>query len=122
MFAPFCFRRLRAAQAVTTVLQKTPQKRFFGHTSITMSQAQGDQPKPSYSDLQDSDVAHQMHGFGHPAMQKMPRQLVVFESGDGAVLRDIEGKEYLDAMAGITVAHLGHGREDLARVAYEQVC
>jgi adenosylmethionine-8-amino-7-oxononanoate aminotransferase len=45
----------------------------------------------------------------------------VFDSGDGAVLRDVEGKEYLDAMAGITVAHLGHGRTDIARVAFEQV-
>jgi adenosylmethionine-8-amino-7-oxononanoate aminotransferase len=46
---------------------------------------------------------------------------VVFESGEGAMLKDVEGKEYLDAMAGITVAHLGHGRKDLAQVAYEQV-
>ncbi|KAK4233466.1 pyridoxal phosphate-dependent transferase [Achaetomium macrosporum] len=75
----------------------------------------------SYSDLKASDEAHQQHGFGHPLMQKGPRQLVIFESGDGAVLRDVEGKEYLDAMAGITVAHLGHGRTDLARVAFEQM-
>lgn len=54
-------------------------------------------------------------------MQKGPRQLVIFESGDGATLKDVEGKEYLDAMAGITVAHLGHGRDDLSRVAFEQV-
>jgi adenosylmethionine-8-amino-7-oxononanoate aminotransferase len=31
-------------------------------------------------------------------MQKGPRQLVVFESGDGAVLKDVEDQEYLDAM------------------------
>jgi adenosylmethionine-8-amino-7-oxononanoate aminotransferase len=37
------------------------------------------------------------------------------------VLKDIEGKEYLNAMAGITVAYLGHGRKDLAQVVYEQV-
>jgi adenosylmethionine-8-amino-7-oxononanoate aminotransferase len=75
----------------------------------------------SYSDLKASDEAHQQHGFGHPHMQTGPRQLVIFESGEGAVLKDVEGKEYLDAMAGITVAHLGHGRKDLAQVAYEQV-
>lgn len=75
----------------------------------------------SYSDLKASDEAHQMHGFGHPYMQKGPRQLVVFESGKGATLTDVEGYEYLDAMAGITVAHLGHGRKELAEVAYEQV-
>lgn len=75
----------------------------------------------SYEDLKASDESHQMHGFGHPLMQKGPRQLVIFESGEGAVLKDVMGKEYLDAMAGITVAHLGHGRKDLAQVAFEQV-
>ncbi|KAF2197647.1 PLP-dependent transferase [Delitschia confertaspora ATCC 74209] len=74
----------------------------------------------TYEDLKASDEAHQMHGFGHPLMQKGPRQLVVFESGDGAMLKDVIGKEYLDAMAGITVAHLGHARKDLAQVAFEQ--
>jgi 4-aminobutyrate aminotransferase-like enzyme len=34
--------------------------------------------------------------------------LVIFESGKGATLTDVEGYEYLDAMPGITVAHLGH--------------
>lgn len=50
-----------------------------------------------------------MHGFGRRLMQKGPRQLVVFESGDGAVFKDVMGKEYFDAMAGITIAHLGMG-------------
>jgi adenosylmethionine-8-amino-7-oxononanoate aminotransferase len=76
---------------------------------------------PSYEDLKDSDESHQTHGFGHPLMQKTPRALVVFESGQGAVLKDVQGYEYLDAMAGITVAHLGHGRSDIAKVAYEQM-
>ncbi|KAH9860305.1 hypothetical protein J1614_011635 [Plenodomus biglobosus] len=62
-----------------------------------------------------------MHGFGHLMMQKEPRQLVVFESVDGSVLKDVMGKEQVDAMGGITVAHLGHGRKDLTQVAFEQV-
>ncbi|KAK4235996.1 pyridoxal phosphate-dependent transferase [Achaetomium macrosporum] len=76
---------------------------------------------PSHSDLKASDEAQRQHIFDHPLMQKGPRHLVIYESGEGAVLRDIEGKEYLDAMAGITVAHLGHGRTDLAQVAFEQM-
>jgi adenosylmethionine-8-amino-7-oxononanoate aminotransferase len=86
-----------------------------------MTLGQGGKETASYEDLKASDESHQMHGFGHPLMQKGPRQLVIFESGDGAVLKDVVGKEYLDAMAGITVAHLGHGRKDLAQVAFEQV-
>ena len=63
-----------------------------------------------------------MHGFGHPAIQQAPKALLVFESGEGAKLKDVEGNVYTDALGGLTVAHLGHGREDIARVAYEQVC
>ncbi len=101
-------------QALTRYRIRFPSFSYAGLPTATMSTT-------PYSDLKASDEAHQMHGFGHPLMQKGPRQLVVFESGDGAVLKDVEGKEYLDAMAGITVAHLGHGRTDLARVAFEQV-
>lgn len=76
---------------------------------------------PSYEDLKDSDEKHQMHGFGHPLLQKAPKALVVFESGKGAMLYDIQGNEYIDGLGGITVGHSGYGREDIARVAYEQV-
>lgn len=87
-----------------------------------MNLGKGGEEITTYEDLKASDELHQMHSFGHPLMQKGPRQLVVFEFGEGAVLKDVNGKEYLDAMAGITVAHLGHGRKDLAQVAFEQVC
>jgi adenosylmethionine-8-amino-7-oxononanoate aminotransferase len=92
------------------------------HDGEKMTLGRGGNETATYEDLKASDESHQMHGFGHPLMQKGPRQLVVFESGEGAVLKDVNGKEYLDAMAGITVAHLGHGRKDLAQVAFEQVC
>ena len=36
------------------------------------------------------------------------RQPVVFVRGEGARLWDIEGKEYLDFVAGIAVCSLGH--------------
>ncbi|KAL2263964.1 hypothetical protein VTK26DRAFT_3958 [Humicola hyalothermophila] len=103
-------RRLTRPAAKPPPLARLIQQTFnmSTHTSETAS----------YSDLKASDEAHQLHGFGHPLMQK---GLIVFESGEGAVLRDVRGKEYLDAMAGITVAHLGHGRTDLAQVASEQM-
>lgn len=76
---------------------------------------------PSYEELKTSDNAHQMHGFGHPAFQNAPQGLVVFESGKNATLTDVQGNKYIDAMGGITVAHLGHGREDMAKIAFEQM-
>ncbi|HKI58293.1 MAG TPA: acetylornithine/succinylornithine family transaminase [Trueperaceae bacterium] len=45
---------------------------------------------------------------------------VVFVRGDGALLFDAEGREYIDCMAGIAVASVGHANERLARAVAEQ--
>lgn len=45
---------------------------------------------------------------------------VVFVRGDGVRLYDADGIEYLDCMAGIAVASLGHGHERLALALAEQ--
>lgn len=45
---------------------------------------------------------------------------VAFVSGRGALLHDADGNEYLDCMAGIAVASLGHGHEGLATALAEQ--
>jgi adenosylmethionine-8-amino-7-oxononanoate aminotransferase len=45
----------------------------------------------------------------------------VLDRGDGALLYDVEGREYLDAMAGGLFAVLaGYGREEIARAMYDQ--
>jgi acetylornithine aminotransferase len=41
-------------------------------------------------------------------MPTYARQAVTFERGEGAWLWDIDGKRYLDAIAGIAVCNLGH--------------
>ncbi len=46
-------------------------------------------------------------------------QLAV-EGGTGALLRDVDGKEYLDLVAGIGVASLGYGHPDWAKAVAEQ--
>lgn len=45
---------------------------------------------------------------------------IVFTHGDGVKLYDAEGNEYLDCMAGIAVASIGHGNKRLARAITEQ--
>lgn len=45
---------------------------------------------------------------------------VVFVRGDGVLLYDADGKEYLDCMAGIAVASVGHGNPRLARAVARQ--
>ena len=42
------------------------------------------------------------------------------ERGEGARIWDTNGKQYLDGLAGLFVVQAGHGREELARAAYEQ--
>lgn len=43
--------------------------------------------------------------------------------GEGVHVVDKEGKRYLDMVAGITrPVHIGYGREEVARAAYEQMC
>lgn len=45
---------------------------------------------------------------------------LAIESGRGATLRDVDGKEYLDMVAGIGVASLGYGHPDWAKAVGEQ--
>ncbi len=45
---------------------------------------------------------------------------VCFEQGEGAVLRDSKGDEYLDALAGIAVCGLGHAHPAVTQAICEQ--
>ena len=45
---------------------------------------------------------------------------VSFEKGEGAVLWDTEGKEYLDALGGIAVCGLGHAHPAVTKAICEQ--
>ncbi len=49
------------------------------------------------------------------------RQNVAFVSGKDAVLKDAEGKEYIDFTSGIGVVSVGHGNEKLAKAICDQV-
>ena len=40
--------------------------------------------------------------------------------GDGALVYDADGNEYIDCLAGIAVASVGHGNKKLAQALYEQ--
>ena len=47
--------------------------------------------------------------------------LVVVERGQGIYLYDDQGREYIDGMSGLWLVAVGHGREELAEVAREQM-
>ena len=54
-------------------------------------------------------------------MQTYPRSDVVFVGGEGAILFDDRGREYLDFLSGIGVTSLGHGNPELVEVASRQM-
>ena len=57
----------------------------------------------------------------HPYLPSSVSERVVMVEGDGCRLRDADGKEYLDATGGLWLAHIGHGRREVADVAKRQM-
>ena len=53
-------------------------------------------------------------------MNNYSRQPVAFVRGEGALLWDTEGKQYLDALAGVAVCGLGHAHPAVTRALCEQ--
>ncbi len=47
-------------------------------------------------------------------------ELPIIVKGEGAYIWDSNGRKYLDGLAGLFVVQAGHGREELARAAYDQ--
>jgi adenosylmethionine-8-amino-7-oxononanoate aminotransferase len=70
------------------------------------------------ADLIKNDQSHLIHPLHHASEAAEP--LVVTE-GRGAVIKDIHGNEYIDGLAGLWNVSVGHGREELASAAAEQM-
>ena len=70
------------------------------------------------SDLIKNDQSHLIHPLHHSSEAAEP--LVIVE-GHGAVIKDIHGNEYIDGLAGLWNVAVGHGREELARAAADQM-
>ena len=68
-----------------------------------------------------ADVAHFMHPFCNYREAQAEGGARIITSGKGTWLRDSQGKDILDAMAGLWCVNLGYGREDLAEAGYEQL-
>src|SRR5215813_10419788 len=68
--------------------------------------------------LLESDRRFLVHPLHHPDDHRQP--LVVVE-GKGAMLRDAEGREYIDGLSGLWNVNVGHGRGELADAASAQM-
>src|SRR5207244_13541964 len=49
------------------------------------------------------------------------RGVTILDSGNGAYLRDIDGRELLDAFSGLWCVNIGYGQESVVRAATEQM-
>src|SRR5829696_9068679 len=66
----------------------------------------------------DRDRAHLLHPLHHPSAYANAR---VWVSGDGAMLTDSTGREYIDGLSGLWNVNVGHGRKELGEAARAQM-
>ena len=74
--------------------------------------------QPTKNELLARDCDHLIHPLHSPSAH---RQGHVWVSGEGAVLVDADGREYLDGLSGLWNVVIGHGRKELADAAQRQM-
>ncbi|TCP30193.1 putrescine aminotransferase [Scopulibacillus darangshiensis] len=67
------------------------------------------------------DKNHFIHPTSSIKEQQEAGPKCIFEEGNGIYLKDIDGKEYIDAMSSLWNVNIGHGRKELAQAAEEQM-
>ena len=70
--------------------------------------------------LVDLDRQHLIHPLSNLRAHER-RGVTILESGKGAYLRDIDGRELLDAFSGLWCVNVGYGQESIVRAATEQM-
>jgi PLP-dependent transaminase len=73
---------------------------------------------PTDPDLASLDMAHVIHP--HATIGR-PVPPLIIDRAEGALLWDVDGKEYVDGTCGLWQCAVGHGRAELADVAAEQM-
>ncbi len=70
------------------------------------------------AELTVSDRKHLIHSLHHPVDTNQPFLCI---SGKGIMIRDEEGREYIDGLSGLWNVNIGHGRAEMAEAAAEQM-
>ena len=73
------------------------------------------------SRLAELDRTHWLHPMGDLDAPSGTAPQLMFSRGSGSTLYDLEGRPYLDAMAGLWNVNVGYGRAELADAAAEQM-
>jgi putrescine---pyruvate transaminase len=64
-----------------------------------------------------ADRAHLLHPLHHPTSPSSR----IWVKGEGAIITDATGRDYIDGLSGLWNVHVGHGRRELAEVARDQM-
>jgi adenosylmethionine-8-amino-7-oxononanoate aminotransferase len=75
---------------------------------------------PDTATLVQLDIDHMLHPVTNLHQHAKTGPLVLTR-GDGAKIFDSDGKQYIDAFAGLWNVNVGHGRAELAEAAREQI-
>lgn len=67
------------------------------------------------------DQKHFLHPTTSIEQQQSQGPAAIFTEGKGIYLKDTEGKIYIDGMSSLWNVNVGHGREEIAEVAKEQM-
>src|SRR5215470_439861 len=70
------------------------------------------------ADLVRTDQDRLIHSLHHPVDHVQP---VIYVRGCGSLVKDVEGREYIDALSGLWNVNAGHGRTELADAAADQM-
>ena len=71
------------------------------------------------AELLQRDIAHLIHPLHDRATHEQHGH--VWVKGEGAILTDVDGKEYIDGLSGLWNVVAGHGRKELAEAAAKQM-
>src|SRR5438067_2815427 len=73
---------------------------------------------PSAAELVKADREHLIHPLHHPVDNA---NTIVYVRGRGAIIEDVDGREYIDGLSGLWNVNVGHGRAELADAAAAQM-
>tara|TARA_B100000676_G_scaffold313364_1_gene393903 strand:+ start:440 stop:1795 length:1356 start_codon:yes stop_codon:yes gene_type:complete len=60
-----------------------------------------------------------MHGSSYGALDRDHSKRILVE-GKGVIVKDIDGKEFIDALAGLWLVNVGHGRQEIGAAMGQQ--
>jgi putrescine---pyruvate transaminase len=71
-----------------------------------------------HTDYLQADLEHLLHPLNHPSAHQ---QAKIWVEGRGATITDTDGGTYIDGLSGLWCVNVGHGRDELARAAQQQM-